>query len=45
MAELINARIRRNAAELKLHGITENPDELIDRDDAAPRGRELERER
>jgi hypothetical protein len=31
MGELINARIRRNAHELKLHGITENPDELIDR--------------
>ena len=38
MAELITARIRRNAAELKLHGIAENPDELIDRAEAAKLG-------
>jgi len=38
MGELINARIRRNARELKLHGITENPDELIDRAEAAQLG-------
>jgi DNA replication protein DnaC len=31
MGELITARIRRNAAELRLHGIAEDPDELIDR--------------
>ena len=38
MAELITARIRRNASELKLHGITENPDELIDRAEQAQLG-------
>src|SRR5689334_15934623 len=38
MGELINARIRRNAGELKLHGISENPDELIDRAEAAQLG-------
>ncbi len=31
MGELITERIRRNAAELRLHGITEDPDELVDR--------------
>lgn len=31
MAELITERIRRNAGELRLHGIVEDPDELIDR--------------
>jgi len=38
MAELITARIRRNAAELRLHGIAENPDELIDRAEQAKLG-------
>ena len=38
MGELINARIRRNASELKLHGIQNNPDELIDRAEAAQLG-------
>jgi hypothetical protein len=38
MAELITQRIRRNAAELRLHGISENPDELIDRAEAAQLG-------
>ncbi len=36
MAELITQRIRRNAAELKLHGVAEDPDELT-----APRTRSL----
>jgi DNA replication protein DnaC len=31
MAELITERIRRNASELRLHGIATDPDELIDR--------------
>lgn len=31
MAELLNERIRRNAAELRLHGISESPDGLIER--------------
>jgi hypothetical protein len=31
MAELITERIRRNATELRLHGIATDPDELIDR--------------
>ena len=31
MAELITERIRRNATELRLHGIADDPDELIDR--------------
>lgn len=31
MAELLNDRIRRNAGELRLHGIAESPDELVDR--------------
>lgn len=38
MAELITARIRRNAAELRLHGIAENPDDPIDRAEAAQLG-------
>jgi hypothetical protein len=38
MAELITERIRRNAAELRLHGVAENPDELVDapRPDSSP---------
>ncbi len=31
MAELINQRIKKNAAELKLFGIGENPDDLVNR--------------
>lgn len=31
MAEFLNERIRGNAAELRLHGIAESPDELIGR--------------
>ena len=31
MPELITERIRRNATELRLHGLAESPDELIDR--------------
>jgi DNA replication protein DnaC len=31
VAELLNERIRGNAAELRLHGIAESPDELIER--------------
>lgn len=38
MAELTTARIRRNAQELKLHGISESPDELIDRAETAQLG-------
>jgi DNA replication protein DnaC len=38
MAELITQRIRRNAAELRLHGIAENPDELIQRAEQAKLG-------
>lgn len=38
MGELITARIRRNAAELRLHGISENPDEVIQRAEAAKLG-------
>ena len=38
MAELITARIRRNAAELRLHGLAEDPDELIERAEAAKLG-------
>jgi DNA replication protein DnaC len=38
MAELITERIRRNAAELKLRGIDENPDELIERAEHAQLG-------
>ena len=38
MAELITQRIQRNAGELRLHAIAENPDELIERADAAQLG-------
>lgn len=38
MAELITQRIQRNAAELRLHAIAENPDELIERAEAAQLG-------
>jgi DNA replication protein DnaC len=38
MAELITERIRRNAAELRLRGIAESPDELIDRAEQAKLG-------
>lgn len=38
MAELITQRILRNAAELRLHGLAENPDELIGRAEAAKLG-------
>jgi len=38
MAELITQRIRRNAAELRLHAIAENPDELIERAETAKLG-------
>ena len=38
MAELITQRIRRNATELRLHAIAENPDELIERAEAAQLG-------
>lgn len=38
MGELITARIRANARELRLHGIAENPDDLIDRAEAAQLG-------
>ncbi len=38
MAELITQRIRHNANELRLHGIAENPDELIDRAQTAKLG-------
>lgn len=31
MAELITERIRRNARELRLHGVAESPDELVER--------------
>jgi DNA replication protein DnaC len=31
VAELITERIRRNASELRLHGIADDPDELIER--------------
>lgn len=34
MAEMLNERIRRNAGELRLHGIAESPDELVDRAEA-----------
>jgi hypothetical protein len=36
MAELITERIRRNAAELRLHGVSDDPDERIDRAEQAP---------
>src|SRR4051794_12791882 len=38
MAELITHRIRRNASELRLHAIAENPDELIERAEHAQLG-------
>lgn len=38
MAEMLNERIRRNAAELRLHGIAESPDELVDRAEAKDLG-------
>lgn len=38
MAELITQRIRRNASELRLHAIAEDPDELIDRAEQAALG-------
>jgi DNA replication protein DnaC len=38
MAELITQRIRHNAAELRLHGVAENPDELVDRAEQAQLG-------
>ncbi len=38
MAELLNERIRRNAGELRLHGIAESPDELVDRAEAQDLG-------
>ncbi len=38
MAELITQRIRRNAAELRLHAIAEDPDELIERAEHAQLG-------
>jgi DNA replication protein DnaC len=38
MAELITQRIQRNASELRLHAIAENPDELIERAEAAQLG-------
>lgn len=38
MGELITQRIRRNAGELRLHGIAADPDELIDRAETAKLG-------
>src|SRR3982750_4888676 len=38
MAELITQRIQRNANELRLHAIAENPDELIERAEHAQLG-------
>ena len=38
MPELITQRIRRNATELRLHGIASDPDELIDRAEQAKLG-------
>ena len=38
MPELITERIRRNARELRLSGIAENPDELIDSAEQAKLG-------
>lgn len=38
MGELITERIRRNAQELRLSGIAQDPDELIDRAEAADLG-------
>ena len=38
MAEMLNERIRRNAGELRLHGIAESPDVLVDRAEASDLG-------
>jgi DNA replication protein DnaC len=38
VAELLNERIRRNASELRLHGIAEGPDELVERAEAEQLG-------
>lgn len=38
VAELLNERIRGNAAELRLHGIAESPDELVQRAETADLG-------
>src|SRR4051794_9772167 len=38
MAEMITQRIRRNAAELRLHAIAESPDDLIERAEHAQLG-------
>jgi DNA replication protein DnaC len=38
MAEMLTERIRRNACELRLHGIAEDPDELVDRAETAQLG-------
>lgn len=38
MAELLNERIRRNAGELRLHGIAESPDQLVERAEASDLG-------
>jgi DNA replication protein DnaC len=38
VAEMLNERIRRNAGELRLHGIAESPDELVDRAEAEELG-------
>jgi DNA replication protein DnaC len=38
VAELLNERIRRNAGELRLHGIAESPDALIERAEASELG-------
>ncbi len=38
MAEMLNERIRRNAGELRLHGIAESPDALVDRAEAEELG-------
>ena len=38
MAEMLNERIRRNAGELRLHGVAESPDALVDRAEAEELG-------
>lgn len=38
VVELITERIRRNATELRLHGVAEDPDELVDRAEAGQLG-------
>jgi DNA replication protein DnaC len=38
VAELLNERIRRNAGELRLHGIAESPDTLVDRAESGDLG-------